>query len=162
MGRKPWTTKRQREWLESCREEYRQAQDARRLPDFYRDISTKFFDRFELRIGKPGHGGLENRLGSYDGEGDGDNWSDDGLGDACYAENEKQAYNVCHFLSIHFHKLTTLAAYCPLVSEPWSRGGGPQVHVVAVYQPKQASTTNEGGMEVVSKPELSSATQSSG
>ena len=95
MGRRPWTTRRQKLWLENRRRDYQDTQDTRRLTEFYADISADFFTTFGLRIGIPKNSGLEDRMGEYDG--DSDEWSDESAEDTCYAESEKQARNVSLF-----------------------------------------------------------------
>jgi hypothetical protein len=46
MGRPPWATAQQQEWLCSKISAYRDAQSARTLPDFFESTSAQFLKHF--------------------------------------------------------------------------------------------------------------------
>ena len=57
--------------------------------------------------------GMEDRWGSYDGEGD--DWSDDKI--MCYASSEREAHDVSIYLLYKEEELTAMPADNALVSE---------------------------------------------
>ena len=90
MGRRPWTTRKQRQWLNEKRRAYAEAQERKQLPIFYKEVIAEFFKAFELRISNAGGDQMDGRMGSYDG--DGDDWSEHE--DVCFASSELLARNV--------------------------------------------------------------------
>ena len=86
MGRKSWTSCKQRKWLEDRKGEYRRAQERRELHTFYDETCASFFSTFELRISAS----TGNETDDFDGTGK--DCSDNE--DICYAPSERAAKDV--------------------------------------------------------------------
>ena len=90
MGRRPWTTHKQRVWLNERRRAYIEAQERKLLPVFYKDVTADFFQAFELKVCSAAESQAGERMGLYDG--DGEDWSENE--DVCYAPSERLARDI--------------------------------------------------------------------
>ena len=85
MGRNPWTTKKQYQWLASRRVAFRAAQQNKTLQEFHQRTVAEFFETFELRTGvldttKRDSKGLDTQAPEME--------------DVCYAPNAQAARDV--------------------------------------------------------------------